>query len=193
MLQHGDPAGSVWRPAEADVSIRPGWFYHPAEDDRVRTVDDLVDLHFSSVGRNSKLLLNVPPTRAGRLHDTDVARLRALRARVDTLFEDDLATRPRSSWKRASSTGYEAELDLGRTVTVGVARLEEQITQGQVVARYTLLGSDGGEWRTLSSGTTIGHARLDRFPPTPVRRVRLVVDQALAAPEPITIRLFAGS
>jgi alpha-L-fucosidase len=52
----------VWRPAEADTSIRPGWFYHPAEDDRVRTSEELFDLYLSSVGRNSKLLLNVPPT-----------------------------------------------------------------------------------------------------------------------------------
>ena len=77
-LQHGDPNGTVWRPAEADTSIRPGWFYHPAEDTRVRSVDRLVDLYFQSVGRNSKLLLNVPPTPDGLLHDTDVQRLTAL-------------------------------------------------------------------------------------------------------------------
>jgi alpha-L-fucosidase len=65
----------VWRPGETDVSIRPGWFYHPAEDAKVKTVDQLVDLYFTSVGRNSKLLLNVPPTRAGLLHETDVARI----------------------------------------------------------------------------------------------------------------------
>ena len=64
-LQHGDPAGTVWRPAEADTSIRPGWFYHPAEDARVLSVDALVDLYYRSVGRNAKLLLNVPPTRDG--------------------------------------------------------------------------------------------------------------------------------
>jgi alpha-L-fucosidase len=192
MLQHGDPAGTVWRPAEADVSIRPGWFYHPAEDARVRTVDDLVALYFSSVGRNSKLLLNVPPTRAGRLHDTDVARLRGMRGRIETLFDEDLAAAPRASWRRASTTGAEAEMDLGRTVRVGLARLEEDISRGQAVARYTLYGSDGGAWQPLSSGTTIGYARLDRFPPTPIRRIRLVVDQTVAAPEPIRIGLYAA-
>ncbi|HEX9085816.1 MAG TPA: alpha-L-fucosidase, partial [Gemmatimonadaceae bacterium] len=89
-LQHGDPAGTVWRPAEVDVSIRPGWFYHPAEDDRVRTVDNLESLYFSSVGRNGKLLLNVPPTRDGLLHSTDVARLTQFRARLNSVFEHDL-------------------------------------------------------------------------------------------------------
>jgi len=193
MLRHGDPAGAVWRPAEADVSIRPGWFYHPAEDARVRTVDDLVALHFSSVGRNSKLLLNVPPTRSGRLHDVDASRLRALRDRLDALLDEDLAADPRSSWRRASTTGYEAEMDLGRTVGVGIARLEEDIARGQVVARYTLYGSDGGDWRALCTGTTIGYTRLDRFAPAAVRRVRLVVDAAVAPPERITIRLFGES
>src|SRR6266513_3651478 len=88
-LQHGDPAGSVWRPAEVDVSIRPGWFHHPAEDDRVRDADNLVGLYFTSVGRNSKLLLNVPPTREGVLHDADVSHLSAMRARLDTMFATD--------------------------------------------------------------------------------------------------------
>ena len=76
----------------ADVSIRPGWFWHPAEDAAVRTVDDLVELYFSSVGRNSKLLLNVPPTREGLLHPTDVANLLEMRRRLDEQFARDLTT-----------------------------------------------------------------------------------------------------
>src|SRR5262249_58841173 len=90
-LQHGDPSGSEWRPAEADVSIRPGWFYHPEEDARVRAADNLVDLYCSSVGRNAKLLLNVPPTRDGLLHTTDVARLAGMHERLSQLFAHDVA------------------------------------------------------------------------------------------------------
>src|SRR5262245_48068043 len=85
-LQHGDPNGTVWRPAEVDVSIRPGWFYHPAEDGRVRTVENILNLYLTSVGRNGKLLLNVPPTRDGLLHSTDVARLTEFRERVNAMF-----------------------------------------------------------------------------------------------------------
>jgi alpha-L-fucosidase len=190
MLQHGDPLGTAWRPAEADVSIRPGWFYHPAEDEKVRSADDLVELYFTSVGRNSKLLLNVPPTRAGRLHPTDVARLRAARRHVDRLFEEDLATEPRTSWRRASFRGSETVIDLGRTETAGMARLEEDITQGQMVARYTLYFSDGGDWGVLSTGTTIGYTKLDRFDPVSVRRIRLVVEDAVAPPGPVRIKLY---
>jgi alpha-L-fucosidase len=194
MLQHGDPAGPVWRPAEADVSIRPGWFYHLAEDDRVRSVDNLVDLYCSSVGRNSKLLLNVPPTRDGLLHPTDVARLAGMRERLATMFaEDALAGR----WvirTRAGRRTAQVDMDLARTATVGIARLEEDITQGQSVARYALYGSDGGTWFPLSHGTTIGYAKLDRFDPVGVRRVRLVIEDAVGGVGPVTVRLYdAGS
>jgi alpha-L-fucosidase len=178
-LQHGDPHGTVWRPAEVDVSIRPGWFYHAAEDVRVRSVDNLIELYFSSVGRNGKLLLNVPPTRDGLLHATDVARLTEFWSRISSLFAE------------ATSRVVEpdAEIDLGRTITVSVARFEEDIARGQRVARYTLYGANDGDWRVLSRGTTIGHAKLDRFTPTTVRRVKLVIDERVAPTLPINVRL----
>ena len=98
-LQHGDPNGSVWRPAEVDTSIRPGWFYHPADDGKVRAVDNLVDLYFNSVGRNSKLLLNVPPTRDGLLHDVDVARLAGFQARLLAMTLTGNSGDAQVSWK----------------------------------------------------------------------------------------------
>jgi alpha-L-fucosidase len=192
-LQHGHPDGTVWRPAEADVSIRPGWFYHPAEDARVRSVDDLVDLYFSSVGRNSKLLLNVPPTRDGLLHAIDVARLAGMHERLTAMFASDLATGAQSTWRRTGSRSAETELDLGRSVSAGSARLEENIEQGQAVARYTLSGEVDGAWRELSHATTIGYARLDRFEPVSVRRLRVVIEDAVAPPEPIALRLYAAA
>jgi alpha-L-fucosidase len=192
-LQHGDPAGTVWRPAEADVSIRPGWFYHPKDDARVRTVDDLVALYHSSVGRNSKLLLNVPPTRDGLLHATDVARLAGFRDRLATRFGTDLAARATPTWRVTGPRTAEAELDLGGAVTAGVVRLEEDIARGQAVARWTLHGYDGRAWRMLVRGMTIGHARLERFPAATVRRVRLVIDDAIATPERVAVRLYAAA
>ena len=189
-LQHGDPAGTVWRPAEVDVSIRPGWFYHPAEDDRVRTVDDLESLYFSSVGRNGKLLLNVPPTRDGLLHSTDVTRLAQFRARLTSLFERDLARDARRAFSVVPPARAELELDLGRTVTVGVARLEEDITRGQNVARYTLYGAVDRDWQVLSRGSTIGYAKLDRFEPFTVRRVRLAIEDGAGIPQGIAAKLY---
>jgi alpha-L-fucosidase len=191
-LQHGDPRGAVWRPAEADVSIRPGWFYHPADDGRVRSVDGLLDLYTTSVGRNAKLLLNVPPTRDGILHDIDAARLAGFGDRLRTMFANDLAQGHRPIWHLTSSSSAEATLDLGRLTSVGVLRLEEPIARGQSVARYTCYGAGDGDWRVLSRGTTIGYARLDRFPPTVVRRLRVVVEEAVGAPKPLHIGVFAG-
>jgi alpha-L-fucosidase len=188
-LLHGDPGGSVWRPAEADTSIRPGWFYHPAEDDRVRTSSDLFDLYLSSVGRNSKLLLNVPPTREGLLHYADISSLNGFHELRTSRLAVDLASGARVTWQ---TDWRAADIDLGRIATVSIARLEEDITHGQVVAAYSLLGSDGGPWRMLSHGTTIGYARIDRFEPAGVRRVRLVIDDAVAPPVKITVKLYAG-
>jgi alpha-L-fucosidase len=193
-LQHGDPQGSVWRPAETDTSIRPGWFYHPAENERVKSVDQLSDIWFTSVGRNSKLLLNVPPTREGLLHPTDVARLADLRARLTALFAEDLAAGRRVDWRITGAHSAVAELDLGRTATVGISRLEEDIARGQCVARYAVLGteSDRGSWRELARGTTVGHRKLDRFAPATVRKVRIEVQDAVAPPHRLRIGLYRG-
>jgi alpha-L-fucosidase len=189
-LQHGDPDGSAWRPAEADTSIRPGWFYHPAEDGRVRSVDDLVDLYFGSVGRNAKLLLNVPPGPDGLFHETDVSRLASCHDRLRALFATDLATDARPTWRRTGERTATAEVDLTRAVTASIARLEEDITKGQTVARFTLSGFDGAQWTVLASGTTIGYARLVRFEARTLKRVRLAIEDAVASPEPINIKLF---
>jgi alpha-L-fucosidase len=190
MLQNGDAAGTAWRPGEADVSIRPGWFHHPAEDDRVKTVDALVDLYFTSVGRNSKLLLNVPPTRDGVLHDTDVARLSGMRERLARLFAEDVAAHRRPVWRRTGGGTAVAEIDLGRTAVVGIADLREDLSRGQAIARYRLEAADAGAWRTLAAGTTIGARKLDRFDPAPVRSVRLSVEYAADTPQPVHIGLF---
>jgi alpha-L-fucosidase len=192
-LQHGDPTGTVWRPAEVDVSIRPGWFYHPAEDARVRSVDNLVSLYFSSVGRNGKLLLNVPPTREGVLTETDVARLGSFRERLTSMFEHDVADGARRGWLPTGARSADLTLDLGRAVSIGVARLEEDIAHGQSVSRYTLYGAADSDWHVLSHGSTIGYAKLDRFAPMTVRRVRLTIEDAIATPERITLRLYQPS
>jgi len=191
-LQHGDANGSVWRPAEADTSIRPGWFYHPAEDDRVRSVDNLVELYTQSVGRNAKLLLNVPPTREGLVHATDVARLAGMQARLQALFADNLAAGASRRWMATLEKSAVLQIDLRRPTTFTAARLSENIANGQRVARYTLWGGglDDDDWRTLSTGTTIGHAKIDRFRPATVRRVRLSIDEAVDTPEPVSVSLY---
>jgi alpha-L-fucosidase len=188
-LQHGHPNGSVWRPAEADTSIRPGWFYHPEEDARVRSAENLVELYVRSVGRNAKLLLNVPPTTAGLLHEADVASLAAMRDRLAGMFRDDLAAAATLAWSTDADARV-GECDLGRTVTAGVVRLAEDISRGQEVSSFVVDAHAGdGLWQPLAEGATIGYARIARFDPVPVRRLRVRVRGA-ARPAAVTIALF---
>jgi alpha-L-fucosidase len=212
-LQHGDEGGAVWRPGEADVSIRPGWFWHRKEDDRLRSVDNLVDLYFKSVGRNSLLLLNVPPNTDGLISDADAKRLVEFRAELERIFRTDLARGKRATasgtWGRGSRPGaavdgngesYWAagrdqttgwlEIDLGRPVTFSTAELQEAISLGQRVAEYHLDYWNGSAWKTIARGTTIGCKKLDHFNPVTARRVRLVIDRARACPTIASFSLY---
>jgi alpha-L-fucosidase len=188
-LQHGDPRGSVWRPAEVDVSIRPGWFYHPADDAKVRSAENLFELYCSSVGRNGKLLLNVPPTQEGLLHAADVAALEGFSRRLRAWADADLTKTMRPlEWAIAENIW---EFDLGAPVRASAVRLEESIQYGQCVARYSVYGATNntGQWQMLCRGSTIGYAKIDRFEPTTVRWIRVAYDDAL--PSFLPVRLSA--
>ncbi|MEQ1693317.1 MAG: alpha-L-fucosidase [Gemmatimonas sp.] len=171
-LQEGHADGSVWRPGETDVSIRPGWFYHPAEDTRVKTVDQLVAIYFSSVGRNSKLLLNVPPTRDGLLHETDVARLAGMHSTLDTMFARD-TRHDRASWKKTSATSGVLTIRFPTPQLVSVLDLREDITKGQRVSSWTV---SAGTATPIATGTTIGYRQLRRITPTTVSSLELSIE-----------------
>ena len=191
-LQHGNPDGTVWRPGETDVSIRPGWFYHPAEDEKVRSVENLVGLYFTSVGRNSKLLLNVPPTREGLLHPTDVERLSGMRRELDRLFAVDHTKGRRVVRSSGARSGPLAtsEVDFGKTVPISVVSLSEPIENGQSVSRYLVEVESGGKWQTVSQGTTIGYKKLDRIEPTEGRRLRVSVVESIRAPGRLAVGVY---
>ncbi len=190
-LQEGDRAGTVWRPGETDVSIRPGWFYHPAEDARVRSAQNLEQLYFTSVGRNSKLLLNVPPTPDGLLHDADVQALRAMRGRLDALFRTDLVPPQRPTPVR-TARGWELTWDCARSVWTDVVDLREEIAHGQQVATFTVeVETDAGAWQEVARGTTIGYRRLIRISEQTARRVRVTVTDSVDADSPrVSLHLY---
>ncbi len=83
----------LWYPGQVDVSIRPGWFYHAAEDDKVKTLDHLLDIYYTSVGGNAQLLLNIPPDKRGRIHENDARRLKELGDRLRATFAVNLAAK----------------------------------------------------------------------------------------------------
>ncbi|MBR0300703.1 MAG: alpha-L-fucosidase [Bacteroidales bacterium] len=163
-LNCGDRDGEAWIPGEVDVSIRPGWFYSPDTDDKVKTVPELMEIWFSSVGRGANLLLNVPPDRRGKIHPADSARLMDFKNERDRLFAIDLVSG--ASIKRSRSKGS-VILDAvwPSPVKVSVVELREDLLQGQFVEGFEVVSvSDNGTESLVCSGTTIGHKRLLRLP-----------------------------
>lgn len=191
VLQSGHANGTAWRPGETDISIRPTWYHHANEDRRIKPAGTLVAYFFQSVGRNSKLLLNVPPNREGLLSDVDVAALKAMHKELTDLFSDDLTRGLTVSWTKTGEKGGAAEVDFGRPVRVNVIDLREDISQGQSVARYVTEGWQNGAWTELSKGTTIGYRALDRIRQTEVSKLRVRVEDSVDTLHPIALRAFA--
>ncbi len=113
-----------------------------------------------------------------------------MRLRLDEIFSDDLAADADVRWRVSGERAAVGVVELGRSVEVGISDLREDITRGQIVARWVLEGSDGGGWRTLAEGQTIGYRKLDRFTAASVRRVRLTILDALERPRPVRIGLY---
>ena len=162
-----------WYPAETDVSIRPGWFYHPEEDSLVKSPERLVDIYFSSVGMNSVLLLNIPPNKHGRIQDQDVKSLAGMRKILDETFRNDLVL---AAGSRSSKNAY--EYSLGFPQRFNVALLQEEITQGQRIEKFRIEYLDGKEWKVCASGTTVGYKRLLRFKEVSATEIRLVIESS---------------
>ncbi|GGB22398.1 alpha-L-fucosidase [Puia dinghuensis] len=164
--------GLIWYPAETDVSIRPGWFYHPAEDDKVKSPAQLMDIYFSSVGRNSVLLLNIPPDTSGLINEADVRSLRKWKQMRDATFKTNLAAGAvvKQTLKDTTAT---IVYSLAGSKTFDILLLQENIRIGQRVEKWVLESLDKEGWKTVTEGTTIGYKRLLRFPPVTTNKVRL--------------------
>lgn len=205
-LTQGDVEGTDWVPAECDVSIRPGWFYHASEDSKVKSVDQLMEIWHKSVGQNGSLLLNVPPDRRGLIHENDVARLLEFRKERERIFAKDLAHRKPITATLTRGRGFEAsrvtdgdddtywaapdhkhaavlEVDLGKAVDVERVLLQEFIPRGQRVRVFTVEAEAGaGEWKMVAVGTTIGRKRILSFPAVNTRKLRINIVQSRACP-----------
>ncbi len=211
-LQHGDPAGTVWRPGEADVSIRPGWFWRESEDAKVRSVNNLEELYYSSVGRNANLLLNVPPTTKGLLGDADVTSLSGFGERIAATFKSDLAAGatvrastggatakavvdpdPDRAWFGGASVS-EGTLDVAMNgpVRFDVIELREPIaTFGQTVESHEVAARVDGAWLTVARGSTVGNKRLHRIEPVTADAVRITVKSTIGELRVSRVGLYA--
>ena len=181
-----------WYPAEVDVSIRPSWFFHEEENNRVKSLAHLVDIYFNSVGMNAVLLLNVPPDRRGLIHETDVARLKEFRRWMDEAFSENLVLNAKP-FRRNGNALIDFDKETFWTVkdfpevmefmwpeetTFDIIELSEYISKGQRVEQFQVEAWLNGNWERVASGTTIGYKRLFKIAPIKTNRVRLVIEQA---------------
>lgn len=184
-LNTGDPAGTDWIVGQCDVSIRPGWFYHDTEDDRVKSTDDLLDIYYKSVGRNCVLLLNLPPDRRGLIHENDVDTLKKFRSILDATFAKNLIStasvsadkfrdnHPAFSPENVSDGNTETywATDDGitsATITLTFPEeirfshivLQEPIQFGQRIESFEIQSLTTRDWGTIFEGHTIGYKRI---------------------------------
>ncbi len=150
-----------WWPSEVDVSIRPGWFYHEKEEPKA--LAELAEIYLTSVGRNSVLLLNVPPDTHGRINRKDAARLSELRNWIDENFSDNLI----------SEEEKDLSYDFDKPSIVNTVVIEENIAKGQQVEAFEVLVRTDGQWRHAAEGTTIGRKRIIIFPETEADGIRI--------------------
>lgn len=207
LLSTGEPHGKQWIPAEVDVSIRPGWFYHPEEDDEVKSPEKLFEIYMTSVGRGSTLLLNIPPDRRGLLHENDVAALEEWRDLLDETFSTDLTEdadvtadsyrgdldlyHPRNItdddaetyWTTGNdiSTGI-LEIDLGSEEEISYVALQEFIRLGQRIRSFSIDVWQNNEWQSVGEGTTMGYKRILNVGPVTTDRIRINIEDAQASP-----------
>lgn len=205
-IASGVPHGNKWVPAEGDVSIRPGWFWHERENNSVKPPAKLMQVWFDCVGRGANLILNVPPDRTGNIHPKDVESLLAFRKLRDSLFSINLAEKAKitapsqangknppshlidddidSFWSVDDNTATPAaEITLTKESSFDVIRLREQIRYGQRIDSFAIDNWQDGAWKEIHSGQTIGVQRLIRLPqPITTSRLRLRITGSTGAP-----------
>jgi alpha-L-fucosidase len=164
-----------WYPSEVDVSIRPGWFYHTEQDNQVKTLEELVNIYYQSVGMNSVLLLNVPPDTRGLIHETDVVRLKEFGDYIERTFADNKMTESHSYWK--AENGDFKEYTIKEDEVINTVLLQEDIEKGQRVEVFKIEGLIDGNWTKLAEGTTIGYKRLLRFDNVSPEKIRVTITE----------------
>ena len=215
LLNTGSENGNQWIPAEVDVSIRKGWFYHAEEDSLVKSPEKLFDIYLTSVGRGSTLLLNMPPDRQGLIHENDVQALKGFRALLDTEFKTNLALHAKveASSYRGSGLKYSPvnitdgnketywttndnaisshlEIDLGKPKSIKYIVLQEYIKLGQRVKSFTIEIWKDNAWKEVSVATTIGYKRIIKIEPTETDKIRIKITTSRACPIISNIEVF---
>lgn len=213
--QHGEENGTHWMPGEADVSIRPGWFYHKSQDNKVKTLDHLIDLYYKSIGRNASLLLNLPVDRRGLIHENDIEQLKKLKHHIDISFQNNLAASKnvKASNVRGNSKLYEGKnvtdgnkdtywatddkilaatltIDFKHPVKFNRLLIQEYIKLGQRIKSFSIDIYKNGDWQEIAKATTIGYKRILRFPMVESDKVRINFNNSKACPVISNIEIY---
>lgn len=162
-----------WYPSEVDVSIRPGWFYHKEEDNKVKSLKHLADIYFQSVGYNSVLLLNIPPDRRGLINEADVTRLKEFAEYRKQAFADDRVKEGQKLWEATPNGECTYKLKSGSEINV--VMLQEDIARGQRVEAFSVEVQTADGWKEIAQGTTVGYKRLLRFPDVKANQLRIKI------------------
>lgn len=177
-----------WYPSEVDVSIRPGWFYHEDQDDKVKLLSELVNIYFQSVGYNSVLLLNIPPDKRGLIHENDVRRLKEFSDYLKQAFEDNRVKKGNKLWE--ASKGKQKIYQLKNESPINIVLLQEDISKGQRIEAFILEARVNGGWKTVAEGTTVGLKRLLRFPECKSKELRLTISEARGVANMMSVGAF---
>jgi alpha-L-fucosidase len=200
-----------YRPAEADTPLRAGhWFWHPNDENSLKSVSDLLDIYHQTVGRGAQLMIGLAPDSRGLLPDADVRRLAEFGEFVRSIYapEKNLAAHasnasafrsavdsdPDTTWS-APEGSHSAMIDLvfAHPISFDRALTMEWLVDGQKVQKYAIQFLDGAHWRTIYSGTTIGHKKIDFFPRVSAQHVRLYILSASGTPRIREFQLFDGA
>lgn len=191
----------IWYPAEVDVSIRKGWFYHKDEDYSVKPLSKLMEIYYNSVGANASFLLNIPPMPEGKINEKDVETLLSMGAQLEIDFNENLAEGsiitddrhldekhcgqmalsgdPEEYWHSGDEPdGAELILDLGDEYDIDKIVLGEHIRTGQQIEKFSLYAQIDGKWKRIAKETVIGYKRICRFKEIRVRYFKLVIEKA---------------
>lgn len=211
----GQENGTHWVAPEADVSIRPGWYYHKYEDHKVKSLPHLLDIYYRSIGQNASLLINFPVDTRGLIHEKDVEQIMKLANAVKADFANNLALgKPANATNvRGGKTKYSAEnvtdgdpetswvtddglvnasltIDLGEATDFNRVLIQEDIRLGQRVKQFQVEAYNNNKWKQIASETTIGRKRILRLPTCQASKIRVKIIDAKACPVISNIEIY---
>ena len=208
----GQEFGTHFIPTETDVSIRPGWYYHPEEDDKVKSLDKLIDIYFNSIGLNSSLLLNIPVDKRGLIHENDAQRMLELNQFIKNTFKNNLIKKSNLFFNNKShpinkivdrdidtfcpfksNENNIIDISLDTEKLVDVFEISENINLGQRIKEFIFEIKVNEKWVTIEKGTTIGIKRLIKFKPTIIKELRFTIVDSKDIPLISELGLYKSS